>query len=213
MPLAAFAPSSCSAAFTLRPLCVAQEHLWCDHDYPRWGGHTPRARRTGFSHRVGALTLRGADPSLCPAPMPRGQPALTFVDNGGRHPRVPRSPPGFHHSSSRLLSQAPLCEKALIGGMCSSPPREYNQLIVKPSAPHPPRGPADRLFSCTAPPRCPKPSSALPLRRAHNTRRYGHPLAGRPGRSGRPVTVFAHPGPGVLSFLCTSMGCRGQCHT
>jgi len=48
---------------------------------------------------------------------------------------------------------------------------------------------------------------------AHNTRQYGHPLAGGPGRSGRPVTVFAHPGPGVLSFLCTSIGFRGQYHT
>jgi hypothetical protein len=56
-----------NAAFTLCPLCLAQERLWCDHDYPRWGGHTtdellylPRARRTGFYHRVGAFSLLGS---------------------------------------------------------------------------------------------------------------------------------------------------------
>ena len=81
--------------------------------------HPPRcARLTGFSHRVGALTLRGADPSLCPAPMPQGQAALAFAEWGTPPESVPHSPPGFHHSFSRLLSQAPLCEKALIGGMC-----------------------------------------------------------------------------------------------
>jgi len=42
---------------------VAQGRLLCDHDHPRWGGHTllnvqlqlPRARRIGFSHRAGAF--------------------------------------------------------------------------------------------------------------------------------------------------------------
>src|SRR5215213_5164662 len=29
-----------------------------------------------------------------------------FTENGGRRPRVPHFPPGFHHSSSRLLAQA-----------------------------------------------------------------------------------------------------------
>jgi hypothetical protein len=41
---------------------------------------------------------------LSPGPMPQGQPALSFVDNGGRHPRVPRSPPGSYHFPSRPLS-------------------------------------------------------------------------------------------------------------
>jgi hypothetical protein len=46
---------------------VAHGRRWCDHDHPRWGGHntTPTcqatcARRIGFSHRVGALTLLGS---------------------------------------------------------------------------------------------------------------------------------------------------------
>ena len=61
-----------NAAFALRPLCVAHERRWCGHDYPRWGAHNtsysillhPRARRTGFYHRVGAPTtppVRGSD--------------------------------------------------------------------------------------------------------------------------------------------------------
>src|SRR5215212_4559363 len=84
-----------------------------------WGGtYKPHPRACALScpslavYRAGALT--SSDPSLCPTPMPQGRPAPTFVDNGGRHPRVPRSPPGFHHSPSTLLSQAPLCEKPLI---------------------------------------------------------------------------------------------------
>jgi hypothetical protein len=28
------------AAFALRPLRVARELGWCDHDYPRWDAHT-----------------------------------------------------------------------------------------------------------------------------------------------------------------------------
>src|SRR5215212_27149 len=73
-----------SAACALRPLRVAQERRWCDHAYPGGTGTTlrntlshPRARRTGFYHRVGALTLRGSDPSLCPAPIPKPSLALT----------------------------------------------------------------------------------------------------------------------------------------
>src|SRR5215203_2756409 len=64
-----------NAAFALRPLCVAHERRWCGHDYPRWGAHNasdstllhPRARRTGFYHRVGAPTtppVRGPGPSF-----------------------------------------------------------------------------------------------------------------------------------------------------
>jgi hypothetical protein len=75
---------SYSAAFTLRPLCVARELGRCDHDYPRWGWHFPkrklsflRARRTGFYHGsellllplYGAPVLRFA-PSRCPKPSP-----------------------------------------------------------------------------------------------------------------------------------------------
>ena len=40
-----------------------------------------------------------------PAPVSQGQPALTFVENGGRHPRVPHAPPGSYRSPCRLLSK------------------------------------------------------------------------------------------------------------
>ena len=36
--------------------------------------------------------------------MPPGQSALAFVDDGGRHPTVPHSPPGSYNSPSRLLA-------------------------------------------------------------------------------------------------------------
>jgi hypothetical protein len=68
MPLAALRGPLPDAAFALRPLRVAQDSWWCDHEYPRWGGHILysynflRARRTGFSHGVGAFSLFGSDP-------------------------------------------------------------------------------------------------------------------------------------------------------
>jgi hypothetical protein len=41
MPLAALYSHSLGAwPFALHPLCIAQDRLWCDHDYPRWSGHT-----------------------------------------------------------------------------------------------------------------------------------------------------------------------------
>src|SRR5215218_10917958 len=48
--------------------------------------------------------LTGSGPSLCPGPMLQGQPALTFVDSGGRHPRVPQFPSRLLSFPSRLLS-------------------------------------------------------------------------------------------------------------
>jgi hypothetical protein len=71
-----------------------------------------RARRIGFYHGVGAPT---SGPSICPSPMLQGQPAPTFVDNGGRHPRVPRSPsvlvskhtPSVNKSSIRARKKYP----------------------------------------------------------------------------------------------------------
>src|SRR5215208_1426268 len=58
MAVAVLSLTPLSAAYALRPLRVAWNLGWCDHDYPRWGGHNPssRARHTGFSHRVGAPT-------------------------------------------------------------------------------------------------------------------------------------------------------------
>src|SRR5215208_2570570 len=65
--------------------------------------------------------------------------------------------------------------------------------------------------SCIASPPCPKPSLALTSAvLAHNIRRYGHPLAGGLGQSGRPVGRF-HAGMNfaftefyeVTSHLCT----------
>jgi hypothetical protein len=38
-----FLPIVLGAVFALRPLCVARDLVWCEHDYPRWGGHTPES--------------------------------------------------------------------------------------------------------------------------------------------------------------------------
>src|SRR5215204_1830948 len=71
---------------------------------------------------------RGSDSSLCPDPMPQGQAALAFAEWGTPPQSVPHSPPGFHHSFSRLLSQAPLCEKALICSICKGWSECYSAL-------------------------------------------------------------------------------------
>jgi hypothetical protein len=59
----------------VRTLCVAWEHRWCEYDYPGGTGTTlqntlshPRARRTGFSHRVGAFSLLGSGRFALPRP-------------------------------------------------------------------------------------------------------------------------------------------------
>src|SRR5215207_11225145 len=89
MPLAALLFSaSCGVAYALRPRAVARDLGWCDHDYPRWGGHTPestvttlRARRTGFSHMVGAPPHTGLRPLRYP-----GGGADTASGGGGKVP-------------------------------------------------------------------------------------------------------------------------------
>jgi len=43
-----------NAAFALRPLCVARDLGWCDHDYPRWDAHN-------------ALDSTGSIPYTCSA--------------------------------------------------------------------------------------------------------------------------------------------------
>src|SRR5215211_1313750 len=70
-------PSSESAAFALRPsfASVARGRRWCDHDYPRWGGHSsfPSVATTSscsaYRHLIGSEfphspTVRGSDSSL-----------------------------------------------------------------------------------------------------------------------------------------------------
>ena len=70
-----------------------------DDDYPRWGGpSTTQSTATTFvlvapaSIMGSELPSRlGSGPSLCPTPMPQGQPALTFTERGTVC-CVPRSP-------------------------------------------------------------------------------------------------------------------------
>src|SRR5215210_5556849 len=91
------------------------------------------ARCTGFYHRVGAPATRSLDPSLCPDPMLHRLACAELCREWGTPPESPPFP-------SRLLSQAPLCEKPLI---CSISPAFLSPLgaiicFVKPGAPHPP---------------------------------------------------------------------------
>jgi hypothetical protein len=65
--------SSCSAAFALAPLrSVARDLGWCDHVYPRWGGHntTPRC--------VARLLVLGTPASLIGSELP-GYRAETLI--------------------------------------------------------------------------------------------------------------------------------------
>jgi hypothetical protein len=64
----------------LAPLCVARDLGWCEHVYPRWGGHTSSpGQHPGTTPGLGSSasimgselsSLLGSGPSLCPVPMP-----------------------------------------------------------------------------------------------------------------------------------------------
>src|SRR5215208_1385531 len=64
--------------FALHPLCVAQERLWCEYDYLRWGAH-----HTKYSYNSPML---GAPASIIGSelpPLPRyGAPVLHFPRAG-----------------------------------------------------------------------------------------------------------------------------------
>ena len=67
MPLAAsFLPIVLGAVFALRPLGVARGLVWCEHDYPRWGGHTPESIVTS--------TVLGASASIMGSELLHGSP-------------------------------------------------------------------------------------------------------------------------------------------
>jgi hypothetical protein len=154
-----------------------------------------RARHTGIYHRVGASTT------------PRyGAPALrSALRTMGERPTY--APPSHSlvvskHTSSVKKSSIWSRKKSPIWGMCSGPPRDYN--LINRQAGLPLRLPlprAARLFSCSAPSRCPKPSPGrsasmlygilwmrTPIAEATNSGTFhyllGYPLAGVPGLSG-----------------------------
>jgi hypothetical protein len=81
---------------------------------PRFAYSVPKIGKGSFSPhrsvprllsgRVAPTSHQASGLRFVPPPMPQCQPALTFVENGGRHPRVPRSPPGSYQFPSKLLS-------------------------------------------------------------------------------------------------------------
>jgi hypothetical protein len=79
-----------NAAFALRPLCVAWDLGWCDHDYARWDAHnalynTVSIPYTCSAHRllsgVGAPTgpPRSSDSSLRPTPIEWGKAVFLYL--------------------------------------------------------------------------------------------------------------------------------------
>ena len=61
------------------PLRVAREPGWCNHEYPRWGGHITIPESIATTSVLGAsasimgseLSVQlGSGPSVCPTPMP-----------------------------------------------------------------------------------------------------------------------------------------------
>ena len=60
--------------FTLRPLCVARDLGWCDHDYPRCGGHTSDSSVTKLPVLDTPASLIGSELSVCLAPALRFAP-------------------------------------------------------------------------------------------------------------------------------------------
>jgi hypothetical protein len=136
----------------------------CNHDYPRTPGtyNPSRARSTGFSHRVGAFSLLCSGPSLCPSPMPQGQAALTFAQWG----TPTRGSPISLHAG---IKSHVVCEEnahlrhmqRLIRVL------QYVTILSLSRACLYPPSKAARLFSCSPPPRCPKPSPLCGCVRVH----------------------------------------------
>jgi hypothetical protein len=69
------------AAFALCPLCAAREFGWCDHAYPRWGGHTTESTLatspTCLSHRLLSNRVGVPTTPLCRALALSFAPVLT----------------------------------------------------------------------------------------------------------------------------------------
>ena len=135
LPLAALLFSaSCGAASALRPLRVARGLLWCDHDYPGGAGTTlrdacqglPRARRTGFYHRVGA-----------PTGPPLGAPTLRFAPSRFPKPSLTLAPAVLAHNTLRY-GHPPSGAPGLSGaGLCGVPcgvPALYSTISLEAPA-------------------------------------------------------------------------------
>jgi hypothetical protein len=98
------------AAFALRPLRVARDLEWCDHEYPRWVGHTTESMQQlppCSAHRLlswaGAPWLTGLRPFACPGPMLQG---VSYVQVGVVYIRniIPiRAPAGLSRVQSKPL--------------------------------------------------------------------------------------------------------------
>src|SRR5215208_3505590 len=122
----------------MRPLRVALNLRWCDHDYPRCGWHTLCHGQIKAPVLVAPASLIGSEPpaqvrsgpSLCSAPMPQCQPALTFAQWG----TPPEGPP----FPSRLVSKhIPSANKTPICGIYKvdqSVTERYN-FVVEPGLP------------------------------------------------------------------------------
>jgi hypothetical protein len=118
--------------------------------------------------------------------------APTFVENGGRHPRVPHSPPGCYQSTSPLRRKRPFAAYTKVVRALQSVTISLRRACLYPPLQG---GPAFLLPS-------PRPDALSPpppclLWRAHNTRRYGDPSSGAPGPIGAGLT-----GPDFLFGNC-----------
>src|SRR5215203_3761675 len=178
----------------MRPLRVALNLRWCDHDYPRCGWHTLCHGQIKAPVLVAPASLIGSEPpaqvrsgpSLCSAPMPQCQPALTFAQWG----TPPEGPPFPSRLLSKHISYAnkmPICSTS---EGCRRVTVRYN--FVEPGLPisPPPRRPGVSI-AC-APFRCRRGclmytrSTSLPNLYIRNIipDDMGNPLVGVPGPSG-----------------------------
>jgi hypothetical protein len=144
-------PTPWSAVFALHPWSVARYLGWCDHDYPRLGGHTPIPKciatpsvlsAPASSIRSYSSTSRGSGPSFCPS------------HKGGalnlRSPfpslLVSKHRPSVKKSSIWARKESP------IWGMRSGPPRNYKSLNRQAGCPQrlSPSQERDPVFLLTA---------------------------------------------------------------
>src|SRR5215207_1093155 len=70
--------------------------------------------------------------------MPQGPPAPTFVDNGGRHRRVPHSPPGCYQSTFPLRTKCPFAAHPKVVGALQCVTISLSQACLYPPPPRRP---------------------------------------------------------------------------
>jgi len=124
------------AAFALRPLRVAQDRLWCDHDYPRWGGHNTTPRCVARLLVLGAsASIMGSELSSLLGSGPSLAPALRFVPPRSLKTSVARVVSGLRPVSPLQPRLGVSRSTGMLRPVCLIPPNGRARRFLQRNAP------------------------------------------------------------------------------